>query len=868
MLKLMRLNEATITPRELFELPVFKGLLKTMGDYTTTVDDFVKNLGDYSATLKSRGIASIDDMLAAARKFQEANKDSYGQLLDNGLLLQRYILETGVLKEIEESLITKNLDAISKKTTEAFATMTDELNVLGESLPDSADEIGEAIGVAEKDLASLKDTQEELAKATKKIDEAVTKIDERIAEIPVVNKPTKANAELLVKLNKIKKEYNKFKTIIQKQKDAVDGCVEQMEARASRENQSRITWEGQTFDASNLTPMQRFLFFLGADKLPSFVMLIARFFIRLAHIRKGGIPPLLQTELMRNIAKLKELNIALRTYNTQQIIDLILIYNRETATLIENLRAKTFDYVNVVDEGNLIEYFKQMGKGSVGDLGIYTSTAAKTDLDKIWTEISSMLQEQVNKKLITQEEMGKILTGIKTTYSKTNAAGEVVADGGFAGGLFVLRQDIETMGKAAGIDLKIDLSDELKTSVEYVGKDYSLPARFGRFFDDTFKQLTGFTTAKYWGNAMKGFLKIAVREALFGLPFNLKKYLTPFARQGLNIRGLGSTILTFVMAKAVGSMIFAGISAYLSWAYLRWTNIGISDEITPGTFDVGLAKQEIWDITIGEWRQETQKYRELDVSEMLADLFKDDFSEEEKENRVSKLKYYSDVNREWGPFKIRVWESIVKITSITQSRPDAPEWERFEEEQSKKIKEVTKSKAAKEVEEFESSVYTMTPDEQKAIAGIISNNFTIMVENGSYSAKGLDKTTRDKILERYFIKFDFNGMALSDIGDKTALAKTYLNAVNYRGFPCVCKNKLAFETTYLDFGDEKKAVNKPICDDYVRIFEYDRSLFTDADKLPPVYDKVYGYLTGVSAKSNTQVSTDWHKLIYIKDELK
>ena len=250
MLKLMNLNEGTITPEELFKLPIFKGLLKTMGKYTTTVDDFVKNLGAYSAKLKSLGIESIDDMLFAARKFQEANKASYGQLLDNGPLLERYILEIGALKEIEESLITKNLDAISEKTTEAFATMTDELNVLGASLPDEADNIGVAMGVAEKDLASLKTAQEKLAEVTKKIDEAVTKIDEKIAEIPVTNKPTKTNADLLVELNKIKNQYNKFKTAIQTQKNAVDGCVEQIEARAVSENQSSITWMGRTFDAS------------------------------------------------------------------------------------------------------------------------------------------------------------------------------------------------------------------------------------------------------------------------------------------------------------------------------------------------------------------------------------------------------------------------------------------------------------------------------------------------------------------------------------------------------------------------------------------------------------------------------------------
>ena len=383
------------------------------------------------------------------------------------------------------------------------------------------------------------------------------------------------------------------------------------------------------------------------------------------------------------------------------------------------------------------------------------------------------------------------------------------------------------------------------------------------FLDDTFKQLTGFTTKEFWGNTMKGFLKIGLREAVFGLPFNLKKYLSPLVRTGFNVKGIGQTILTFIMAKAVGSVIFAGIGAWLSWAYLRITNIG-----KIGTLDMGLEKQEIWDITIGEWNKEIQKYKDMDVTEMVADLFKDDFSEEEKTNKVSKVKYYSDVKREWGPFKIRAWESIVQLNSIIRARPDASEWERFEDELQQTIKEESKSRAAEKVEKFESSVYTMTPEQQKNIAGMIADNFTIMIEKGNHDAKGLDKVTRDKILERYFIKFDFAGMPLNDVTNIPALKDTYLNAANYRGFPCVCKNKLAYETTYLEFAGEKKPVIKPICDDYVRIFVYDRSLFTDKDKLPPVEDMVYGYLTGESATSNRQVSTDLHKLIDIKNELK
>jgi hypothetical protein len=44
----------------------------------------------------------------------------------------------------------------------------------------------------------------------------------------------------------------------------------------------------------------------------------------------------------------------------------------------------------------------------------------------------------------------------------------------------------------------------------------------------------------------------------------------------------------------------------------------------------------------------------------------------------------------------------------------------------------------------------------------------------------------------------------------------------------------------------------------------------DSGKLKGVSENEgkYGYLTGASAKSNQQVSTDWHKLIEIKNELK
>ena len=113
-------------------------------------------------------------------------------------------------------------------------------------------------------------------------------------------------------------------------------------------------------------------------------------------------------------------------------------------------------------------------------------------------------------------------------------------------------------------------------------------------------------------------------------------------------------MLTFIISKAIGSIIFGGISACISWIFLRMT-VGISHG---SLYDFGLAKEEAWDITIGEWNKEIQKYKDVDVGEWVADVFKTEESEKTSTNRISKVKYYSDVKREYGPFTIKVWEII------------------------------------------------------------------------------------------------------------------------------------------------------------------------------------------------------------------
>jgi hypothetical protein len=849
MRELMNLHEG-INPGKLFdEVPVLKPLSKTMGEFTTTVDDFVKNLGDYSGKLRSEGITSLDDLVRKAREFQQANKAEYGSLVDDALVVQRYLIDSGALREIEESLITKNLDAIERKTFEAFDLMNDELRALNNSL-DNSDSIGSSLDISNKDLTSLENASTKLDDATKKIDEAITKIDDELANIPSnPNNRTRSEDTLFIRLSNIRKSLNKFKTAITKQKNAVDGAVEQLQARSARENAGKITWQGQVFDAANLTPLQRQLFKISVDKLPSFVTLVLRFIIKLS---KYGKVELLQTELAKNVAKLKQLQISLRTYNTPEILKEINLYTKETATLIENIKGKVIDYTNV-KEGNLWNYFIQMGKGSTG-----FNKVQKTELDDIWTEITSMLQNEVTKKNMTQEEMGAILDNIKNVYAKTDANGNVVGpDGALLGGPLVFREDLETMSKAVDMKLKNELTNN--KAVEYIAKESDISSKLGDMVDNLFKQLTGFSTKEFWRGMFKGFAKVAIREALFGLPFGLRKYLSPLARTGVNIKGVAQTIINFSLAKAVGTFVFGGIGAGLEWVSLSLT-MGLT----------GLDRDEVYNMSIQEWNDETQKYKDLEFSSIIGDILDSESSEETRTNKISGLEYYSEVKREYGPLKIKAWESFVQIGSIIAAKPTQPEYLKFMDEKKKEMDDATNERVKTAVTKYEESFYTLPLEEQKNIAGIIADNFTILIENGGGSAKDLDKATRDKILERYFIRADFNGIPLPDTKDVEALKRTYLTATNYRGFPCVCKNKLSYEVDYLNFRGEKKTVQKPKCDDYVRIFEYDKSLFMDANKLEGVSENQgkYGYLTGASAKSNEQYSTDWHKLVNIKNELK
>jgi hypothetical protein len=851
MRELMNLHEG-INPGKLFdEVPVLKPLSKTMGELTTTVDDFVKNLGDYSGKLRSEGITSLDELITKARQFQEANKTKYGSLVDDALVVERYLIDSGALREIEESLITKNLDAIQQKTNQAFDLMNDELQSLGNSL-DNSDMIGSSLDVSNKDLPSLQNSSAKLDEASKKIDESITKIDEEINNIPSnPNNRTRSEDVLFIRLSNIRKSLNKFKTALVKQKSAVDGAIEQLESRSARENAGVIEYAGKTFNAANLTPLQRKLFSISADKLPSFVSLVLRFIIKLS---KFGKVELLQTELARNIAKLKQLQISLRSYNTTDIINEIKLYNRETATLIENIKGKVLDYTNVKD-GNLWNYFVQMGKGATG-----FNAVQKTELDDIWKEITSMLQNEVTKKYMTQEEMSSILEGIKTVYAKTDANGNVVGpDGALFGGPLIFREDLQTMSKSSDMELNTSLNQTNPNAVNYKVKETDLSSKLGDLIESTFKQLTGFSTKEFWKGMFKSFSKVALREALFGLPFNLRKYLTPLTRTGVNVKGIAQTIINFSLAKAVGTFVFGGIGACIQWSALQLT-MGFT----------GLEREEVYDMSIGEWNDEIQQYKDLDITSILGDLIDKEESEETKINKKSDIEYYSKVKREYGPLEIKLWENILEVSSVLNARPDQDEWIRYEEEKKIEMQENMRIKVDKEIEKYEQSFYALPLEDQKNIAGMIADNFTIMIEKGNYDASGLDKSTRDKILKRYFIRADFNGIPLSDTKNVDELKRTYLTATNYRGFPCVCKSELSYEVDYLDFRGEKKTIQKPKCDDYVRILEYDKSIFMDANKIQGVSENEgkYGYLTGASAKSNDQYSSDWHKLIDIKNELK
>lgn len=814
--KLMNLTES-INPSKFFdEVPALKGLSKTMGEYSTTVDDFVRSLGNYSQKLKNAGIDSIDTLLTKAREFQEANKSKFGSLVDDGLVIQRYLIETGALREIEDSLITKNLDAIENKTFDAFQEMTTELGRLGRSL-DDVNNIQNSIPLTNKDLPSLQGTSAKLEDASTKLDETIQKIEAELTEIPSSQNRNLAQDQLSIKLNKIKKELNKFKLALTKQKNSVDGVIEQLEQRARLETSAKITYLDKVYDAATLTSAQRLLLWASVDKLPSFVTLVLRFLIKLSTYRKVE---LLQTELIRNIAKLKEIEIQFRTYNTRKIPNEYNEYLRETATLIENIKGKVLDYTNV-KEGNLYNYFVQVVKGSTG-----FSKIQKTELDDIWREITSILQYEVDQKKLTQSEMTKILENIKKVYSKTDASGNIVGpDSGLLGGALVFREDLQTIAKSIDIkELKTALEKSGAPAVEYATKETDVSSVLNKFIDDKFKLLTGFSTKEFFGNFTKGFVKVSIRESLFGLPFNLRQYLTPMARTGFNIKGAGQTYLNFMIAQAVGTIVIGGINACIEFALLSLT-MGYT----------GLSRDEVWDMSITEWQRETSKYKDLDLTEILGDIINSEYDQDTEVNKVSGLEYYSDVKREYGPLKIKVWESFVEIGSILKAKPTQEEYETYVKRKAEEQKNNTNKKTLKKIEQYQDLYYSFTPEEQRKQSG----------DNWMYDSFSKGETSKlpsslgKKIQERFFMKMeDYNGFtSLNDINATADQIKTSYGELNsYTGYPCVCKKPLSKQVDYVKLpnSDEKVTVEIPICNDFVRLVKYSTGNVGDYKPTPGV----------------------------------
>jgi len=104
-LKLMNLNEGIKVPTKLTEIPGFEKLAKILDSQLS--EDVLKNIGDYSATLKSLGINTVDELIEASRKWQQLEQTELSQLKEGSDLLNAYLKSKGVISEISLNVLKK-----------------------------------------------------------------------------------------------------------------------------------------------------------------------------------------------------------------------------------------------------------------------------------------------------------------------------------------------------------------------------------------------------------------------------------------------------------------------------------------------------------------------------------------------------------------------------------------------------------------------------------------------------------------------------------------------------------------------------------------------------------------------------------------
>lgn len=844
--KLMNINEG-LDPSDVFKIPIFKKLGELLEISSEGAEKqlekskyFSENLGEYSSKLRQQGIETIDDLLKKARAWQVENSKLWGSIADEGTLIDRYLREQKIFEDIEQKLINDNLDEVVSSTNKDL----DELSeVLGLTDAEKA-EINGGVDIGNKSQAELDEAAVKLDTSKKNVTDLLNQVRRQKEKLTNIDKKFRDpnQQKLLQSLIDQEEKLQKYLTALEKQKKALEKASEQLdEAKVRYDN--TVNFQGKVFNPTKLSYVQRIWIKFSLDKLPEFFTLIFRFVSKVLSFQRVK---LLQEELGEKMARLIELqrqvSAGMQSVELNREMEYI---SKEIDMLTKNLQGKDISFNYKGDKPTAYEYFVRFIKGGTG--------LESTEITDVWLRITGMLQNSVREGKITQEEANTILKRIKTAYTQYDNAGEPLTKN--LKGFFILRSDLDEIAQEAGYkELPETLPKEGEIGVELAKAQNDVTSRLGRWYRNAIGSL-GLKSESWGGRFMEGLWKIIRNEAIFGLPLNLKYYLKPLAR-GFNVKNVLILIGKVALTKALSTLIFGWITCWAKFGALEAT-MGLS----------GLNQKQCEQLAWKSWREDVQKYKDLDLTAIVKDVVSIDTSIETDTNPATatlekeRAVYATEVNKKYGPFRLKFYEFVEELYSNLGAKPTQDELAIYAKQKAKELEGKVTEYAKEKNAEYDKLFYAFDEDTQRQMSG---SKFTDIMEDGDFYAAQFTEAERKLFIERTFYRNDYIGAVPGDIKTNEEIKQTFLNRNKYLPDACVCKNKL----TYKEEVVAGEICNIPQCDDYVRILMRRPLSFDDRDKYNITADGAAGFLVGSSAKSESNSYADWKPMSELKNYVK
>ena len=781
--------------KEIFEhIPVLKPLIKDLeGEY---IEGLSKNLNELSEQLQKRGITDLDSLIKAASNFAEANKGIFKETTDDAkILIERYFTHTGVLGELRKGLQNKIIGKIQQETNSMLEKFKTSLEGLDGNINNSPYEEfyttskNLSDGLA-GDVDNLKNNIDEIDRINKEVDDAITEITSYRTDLgPTPKKGTPEYAQY-TKYSRYIEELNKLKQILNKQKTGLTSVKESIDL-SRKLTSDTIFWKEKTYNVANMNEVQKSLLKVGADHLGLLTNSIIRFIVNSRRFVS------LRTQLVENITKLKELSIKMKDVESGELIKEFSNYTTDTANLIEQLNGKFFKFGDAAEK-NYKNVIREIIAGG-------TSESGYADIQTIWKEIVGILKQEKELGNLTESEVKKILDDILTKYSATIKNEKVPVDDLNAfEGLLSLRYDLESVGKATGYDLSTDFDNAVKLRINTDTKFIK------NLLKNWSEAAAGVNTASFW----KGVGGVFLREFTLGLPLNVRYYLKPIAKYGINLKSSLSVLCRLSAAKAISTIVFGAVGAWTKYLVIKtfWSGGRTEEEL----------KEEAW----ASWDSEMEKYKTFNVKKIFSEVMPDlDFSSEMKTNKISGREYIEKQNAYFGLIDFNLYSFVRELQSMSEALPSGTEVAEYIKKEAEKAEQNTKKEVREEINRYQNLYYTFTPEEQRKASN--SNVWYRGFEMGITDSYKVDSSVKTKVLERFFMKMVHVGETVLDTTNLDAIKKSYSELEKYKGYPCVCRTSLRYDVMPIDVGGETKSAEIPICDDYVRLIEYNRSNISD-----------------------------------------